>query len=209
MDFLCDKALNAWTDPNNLNTGWLTGLTDLDTRKDYVRQRIADYFVDMLSIGLTGFRIDAAKHIHPADLAVIFKKFKDGMGGQLPEDWFTWLEVLTGGESWLLVGDSDYSYSTFFENKMKEQGLTAEDIDKVKIWRRGYPVEPGNDGGRVSMTRKVIQNDDHNQQNDGSSSRDMHDQGCVLVKGCPVEKHRGFEIHLFENPDGVRDNDND
>lgn len=92
---------------------------------------------------------------------------------------------------------------------MKEQGLTAEDIDKVKIWRRGYPVEPGNDGGRVSMTRKVIQNDDHNQQNDGSSSRDMHDQGCVLVKGCPVEKHRGFEIHLFENPDGVRDNDND
>lgn len=163
----------------------------------------------MLSIGITGFRIDAAKHIHPKDFPVIFKKFKDGMGYELPADWFTWLEVLTGGESWLLVGDSDYSYSTFFTNKMKEQGLTDEDIVKVKIWWSGYPVEPHNDGGRVAVTRKVIQNDDHDQQNDGSSSRDLHDQGCVLVKGCSSEKHRAFEIHLFENPNGAPNNDND
>ena len=209
MDFHCDKACNSWANPMNLNTGWLTGLTDLDTSKEYVRQRIADYFVDLLSIGITGFRVDAAKHIHPVDLAAIFKKFKDGMGGDLPEDWFTWLEVLTGGESQLLMGDSDYSYSTFFENQMKLQGLTAEDIDKVKIWWSGYPTEPWLDGGRVAMTRKVIQNDDHDQQNDGSSSRDMHAQGCVLVKGCDPATHRAFEVHLFENPEGATDNDND
>ena len=209
MDFHCDKACNSWANPMNLNTGWLTGLTDLDTSKEYVRQRIADYFVDLLSIGVTGFRVDAAKHIHPTDLAAIFKKFKDGMGGDLPEDWFTWLEVLTGGESQLLMGDSEYSFSTFFENEMKKEGLTAEDIDKVKIWWSGYPTEPWNDGGRVAMTRKVIQNDDHDQQNDGSSSRDMHAQGCVLVKGCAPETHRAFEVHLFENPEGATDNDND
>ena len=147
MDFHCDKACNSWANPTNLNTGWLSGLADLDTSKEYVRQRIADYFVDLLSIGITGFRVDAAKHIHPIDLAAIFRKFKDGMGGELPEDWFTWLEVLTGGESRLLMGDSNYSFSTFFENQMKGQGLTDDDIEKVKIWWSGYPVEPHNDGG--------------------------------------------------------------
>ncbi|KAH0787915.1 Alpha amylase, catalytic domain containing protein [Histomonas meleagridis] len=210
MDFHCDKALNAWTDPNNMNTGWLTGLTDLDTSKDYVRTRIADYFVDLLSIGFSGFRVDAAKHIHPIDLAAIFAKLKERLGGSYPVDFFTWLEVLTGGESWLLVGDSEYSYSTYFSNQLKSQGLTDSEIDQIKIWWSGYPVEPDNDGGRVSKIRKVIQNEDHDQQNDGSSSRDMHDQGCVLVKGCEPAKHRAFEVKLFTDPYGNNvDNDND
>lgn len=209
MDFHCEKALNAWTDPNNLNTGWLVGLSDLDTSKDFVRQRIADFFIDLLSIGFSGFRIDAAKHIHPNDLAVIFAKFKEGLGGNIPEDWFTWLEVLTGGESWLLVRDSEYSFTTGLTNQMKAQGLSDEDIEKVKIWWSGYPVEPDNDEGTITRTRKVIQNDDHDQQSNGSSSRDMHDEGCVLVKGCDPDKHRGFEIKLFEDPKGAQDNDKD
>lgn len=36
MDFHCDKPCNAWTDANNLKTGWLTGSSNLDTSKDYV-----------------------------------------------------------------------------------------------------------------------------------------------------------------------------
>jgi alpha-amylase len=33
--------------------------------------------------------------------------------------------------------------------------------------------------------------------------------GCVLVKGCPVDEHRGFERTLFLSPPGADDNDND
>jgi len=209
MDFHCDKACNAWTDPNNLNTGWLTGLTDLDTSKDYVRQRIADYMVDLLSIGFTGFRVDAAKHIHPDDLAVIFGKFKAAMGGSYPVDFFTWLEVLTGGEGELLVRDSDYSFTTHLTSKLQEQGLTDTEIDQIKLWWAPYPVEPDLDQHRLSRTRKVIQNDDHDQQSSGSSSRDMHDQGSVLVKDKNPDKHRKFEIKLFEDPYGNGDVDND
>ena len=33
--------------------------------------------------------------------------------------------------------------------------------------------------------------------------------GCVLIKGCPVPEHRGFEVTLFANPYGSSDNDND
>ncbi|KAH0795927.1 Alpha amylase, catalytic domain containing protein [Histomonas meleagridis] len=209
MDFHCDKSLNSWTDPNIMNTGWLTGLTDLDTSKEFVRTRIADYFVDLLSIGFSGFRVDAAKHIHPIDLAAIFAKFKQRLGGSYPVDFFTWLEVITGGESQLLVGDSDYSYTTYFTNQLKSQGLTDTEINQIKIWWSGYPNEPDNDGGRLSRIRKVIQNDDHDQQNDGSSSRDMHDKGCVLVKGCDPNTHRMHEIKLFTDPYGGADNDND
>jgi len=208
-DFHCDKSLNSWTDPNILNTGWLVGLADLDTSKDYVRQRIADFFVDMLSIGFSGFRIDAAKHIHPKDIAAIIAKFKTGMGGKIPDDWITWLEVLTGGEAWLLVRDSEYSYTSGLTRELQAVGINNADVDKVKIWWSGYPNEPHNDAGTLSNTRKVIQNDDHDQQNDGSSSRDMHDKGCVLVKGCSPSNHRGYEVKLFESPYEVRDNDND
>ena len=57
-DFHCERALNSWTDPLDLNAGWLVGLVDLNTEKENVQQRIADYLVDLISIGFSGFRID-------------------------------------------------------------------------------------------------------------------------------------------------------
>ena len=36
MDFHCERILNSWTDPLDLNAGWLTGLTDLNTEKEHV-----------------------------------------------------------------------------------------------------------------------------------------------------------------------------
>ena len=70
-----------------------------------------------------------------------------------------------------------------------------------------YPKEPQNNP--AAKNRVVIQNDDHDQQNPGSSSRDMGPFGCVLVKNCPENEHRNFEIKLFESPNGVGNNDND
>jgi alpha-amylase len=95
-DFHCDRALNTWTDLFILNNGWLVGLTDIDTSKDNVRERQSAYLVDMLSLGASGFRFDAAKHVSPQDLSGILKKVQTKMGGQLPDDFFVWLEVLTG-----------------------------------------------------------------------------------------------------------------
>jgi len=70
LDFHCERPLNSWTDPLDLNAGWLTGLTDLNTERDNVRERIAAYLTDLIGIGISGFRIDAAKHIQPDDLVV-------------------------------------------------------------------------------------------------------------------------------------------
>jgi alpha-amylase len=141
-DFHCERSLNSWTDPFILNHGWLVGLSDLDTESDYVRERIAAYMTDLIGIGFSGFRVDAAKHIYPNSLAHIFKKLKDNLGGQLPDDFITYLEVIMGGEMGLLMcNDGEYNFGKSFENQMKAAGLSDADIYKVKIWESAYPKE--------------------------------------------------------------------
>ncbi|KAH8922494.1 carbohydrate-binding module family 20 protein [Atractiella rhizophila] len=49
----------------------LGGLADLATETDDVRAKLAAYANDLLSLGVSGFRLDAAKHIAIADLTNI------------------------------------------------------------------------------------------------------------------------------------------
>jgi len=199
-DFHCDRACNAWTNPFILNYGWLSGLTDLNTEKEYVQQRIADYLTELLSIGVSGVRIDAAKHIYPLSLAKIFKKLKDNLGGgEYPEDFSAYLEVLFGNEKELLLcGGGDYSYGQPFVDKMKSEGLSDDDIDKIKIWGSDYPKEfPICGYWEITPKRHVIGLDCHDDQNPGSSSRDMQDKGSVYIRERNSEKHRNFNIQMF------------
>ena len=203
-DFHCERSLNSWTDPNILSRGWLTGLTDLNTEKDYVRQRIADFITSMLSMGVSGIRVDAAKHIHPTDLAAIFKKLKDNLGGgELPEDFTAYLEVLFGGEKDLLMcGGGDYSFGKPFVNKMKAVGLSDSDILKIKIWGSDYPKEfPICGWWEIDPIRHAIGLDCHDDQFPGSSSRDMQDKGSVYVKERNAERHRYFLVQMFTRTD--------
>jgi alpha-amylase len=52
----------------------LVGLNDLKTESDYVRGKIAAYLNDLTSLGVAGFRIDAAKHIPNADIQNIVSR---------------------------------------------------------------------------------------------------------------------------------------
>ncbi|PPQ72965.1 hypothetical protein CVT24_000167 [Panaeolus cyanescens] len=204
-DFHCERSLNDWNSGELITRGWLVGLTDLNTEKPYVQDRIATYLADLLSIGFSGFRVDAAKHIAPKSLAEILARLKNKMGGSLPGDFITWLEVIIGGEASLMAcSGGEYSWYTNFNNKMSAAGLSNEDIQKVKIWSSDYPKEmPICGSWIIPPSRFAIQNDDHDQQNDGSSSRDMADKGSVLIKHKDVAAHRGFEVNLFAR----RDND--
>ena len=81
------------------------------------------------------------------------------------------------------------------------------EVNKIKLWDGLYPKEPNINP--ASKLRIVIQNDDHDQQNAISSIREMAHFGCVLVKNCPENEHRNFEIKLFESPFGVSNNSED
>ena len=67
----CTAQISNYQDRFNVQECELVGLADLDTGEEYVRGRIAAYMNDLLSLGVDGFRIDAAKHIAAADLANI------------------------------------------------------------------------------------------------------------------------------------------
>ncbi len=49
----------------------LANLADLDTGATYVRDRLAGYLNDLLSLGVDGFRMDASKHMPAGDIAAL------------------------------------------------------------------------------------------------------------------------------------------
>ncbi|MEW2634503.1 carbohydrate-binding module family 20 domain-containing protein [Streptomyces sp. NPDC048389] len=67
----CTSLINNYRDRGNVQNCELLGLADLDTGEEYVRDRIAGYLDDLLSLGVDGFRIDASKHMPADDLAAI------------------------------------------------------------------------------------------------------------------------------------------
>ncbi|MEU1086482.1 carbohydrate-binding module family 20 domain-containing protein [Streptomyces sp. NPDC005892] len=67
----CQAQISNYGDRANVQNCELVGLADLDTGEEYVRGKIAGYLNDLLSLGVDGFRIDAAKHTPAADLANI------------------------------------------------------------------------------------------------------------------------------------------
>lgn len=48
----------------------LVGLRDLNQGVSWVRDRIVEFLDKLVEIGVAGFRVDAAKHMWPADLDV-------------------------------------------------------------------------------------------------------------------------------------------
>lgn len=125
-----------------MNYGWLVGLADLNTENPYVQERIATYLATLLSVGFSGFRIDAAKHMGPNNIAQILARFKTKMGGSLPTNFITWLEIIIGGEKDLLAcSNNSYNWYTNFNTLMTAAGLTATEIAYVKIWSSDYPKE--------------------------------------------------------------------
>ncbi len=73
----CTSQVTNYQDRWNVQHCELVGLADLDTGEEYVRKTIAGYLNDLLSLGVDGFRIDAAKHIPAEDLANIKSRLSD------------------------------------------------------------------------------------------------------------------------------------
>ena len=55
----------------------LVALSDLRLEKNYVRDKIVEYLNKLINMGVAGFRVDAAKHIWPDDMEIIFSRVND------------------------------------------------------------------------------------------------------------------------------------
>lgn len=78
-----------YTSREQVQTCELVNLADLDTSSPHVRETIVTYLDDLLSLGVAGFRIDAAKHMAADDVQAIV--------GELPEGTRIVSEVIRGG----------------------------------------------------------------------------------------------------------------
>jgi alpha-amylase len=70
----CSSAtgeIEDWNDLTEVQECELLGLADLNTSSVKVQGKIIDYLKDLRSLGVKGFRIDAAKHIAVSDLKQI------------------------------------------------------------------------------------------------------------------------------------------
>jgi alpha-amylase len=72
----------------------LVGLSDLRTETPYVQAHLAAYLNKLIGYGVSGFRVDAAKHIGQADLAAIEARLHNTVDGTRP---YMALEVFGGG----------------------------------------------------------------------------------------------------------------
>lgn len=83
-----DDIVN-WTDRWEVQNCELVDLSDLATETSYVRGRLTAYLNDLISLGVDGFRVDAAKHLPTGDLGALY----DSLTG----DPYVFQEVIEGG----------------------------------------------------------------------------------------------------------------
>ena len=195
-DFHCRSGITNWQDSGELNGGWITELADLNTEKEYVQQRIADYFCELLSIGFSGLSIPNAKHIYPQSFASIFKKLKDNLGGGFPQDFISILQITFGFEKNILICERKLSsFGVYFTEMLESKGFSEEEINKIKIWNSGFPQEkPVCDDNiwKIDPERHALSlecPDDINQNN----------YYYTYIREKDIEKHRNLTIDMFSN----------
>ena len=93
----CSSSDGGIQDFNNKNQVFkcnLVGLEDLRTGTDKVQEELAGYLNKLLRYGVSGFRVDAAKHIGQDDLDAIYSRLNRTKDGVKP---YWALEVFQGG----------------------------------------------------------------------------------------------------------------
>lgn len=94
-----DDDIDNYNDPNEVRNCRLLSIADLKLSKDYVRDTIAGYLNHLISLGVAGFRVDAAKHMWPGDIRAVFGRLHDLNTSYFPTGTkpFIYLEVIDMG----------------------------------------------------------------------------------------------------------------
>uniref|UniRef100_A0A0C9QKZ2 Alpha-amylase n=1 Tax=Fopius arisanus TaxID=64838 RepID=A0A0C9QKZ2_9HYME len=111
-DFHRSCPLRNFSNPVEVRNCELVGLHDLDQSIEHVRERLLAFMNRAIDAGVAGFRIDAAKHMWPQDLRIIYSRLNDlnpSHGFPRNARPYIYQEVIdVGGE-----GVSKYEYNDF------------------------------------------------------------------------------------------------
>jgi alpha-amylase len=113
----------------------LLGLADLRTESDYVRDTLAGHLNDLMSLGVDGFRLDAAKHINDTDIAAIESK--------LSKPAYIYQEVMLNGVVTPSIYEGTGSVLEFtYGQKLKQQ--FQGNISNLRSFGESWGLEPAN-----------------------------------------------------------------
>ncbi len=145
----------------------LVGLSDLRTQSTKVRRQLAAYLNKLISYGVSGFRVDAAKHIGQTDLAAIEALLHRTADGTRP---FVALEVFPGGPGRLspwafqpvgtLLG-FDYAYQLQAAFKSYNNPPNDGNIGDLKVF--------GRDSGLLPSSKELVFVQNHDTERDNST----------------------------------------
>lgn len=76
-DFHPGCGIEDYNNDDQVRNCWLVGLADLDQSVEYVREKIIEYMNGLIDLGVAGFRVDAMKHMLPADIQKIFDQLNN------------------------------------------------------------------------------------------------------------------------------------
>ncbi|MFC8824325.1 carbohydrate-binding module family 20 domain-containing protein [Streptomyces sp. NPDC057137] len=184
----CRSQISNYGDRGNVQNCELVGLADLDTGEDYVRGRIATYLGDLLSLGVDGFRIDAAKHMPAADLANIKSRLSN------PGVYWKQEAIYGGGEA---VSPSEYlgtgDVQEFRYGRSLKQVFNNENLANLKNFGEGW--------GFMESGRSAVFVDNHDTERGGDTLNYKNGAAYTLANvfmlaypyGSP-DVHSGYEF---------------
>ena len=122
------SQIEDWSNVEEIQQCELLSLSDLNTSKANVREKLVNYLRELRNYGVAGFRVDAAKHIKASELKAIVDQFDSNttfisevIGDQPPQsdyyafghvfsfDWINQMRNIFGSNG-LLGGSADQNY---------------------------------------------------------------------------------------------------
>jgi len=117
--------IQDWNNRTQVQTCELSNLADLATETDYVRSRLAQNGNDLMSLGIDGFRLDAAKHMPVADITNIISRLN-------PKPQYVTQEVVSGdgetiqGSEYTSIGDvMEFRYTVQLQEAFSGNGISG------------------------------------------------------------------------------------
>ena len=178
----CPTADGTIDDFNNYTQVFkceLVGLADLRTESGKVRDTIAAYLNKLIGYGVSGFRVDAAKHIGQPDLAAIESRLHTTADGTKP---YLALEVGTGSpgrispQAFESVGSPlGFDFASQLESAFKSYTATpGGNIGDLKILGAGSGLLPSD------KTLAFVEN--HDTERNGSTLNYKSDSNTVATE---------------------------
>ncbi|MPW27492.1 alpha-amylase [Agarivorans sp. B2Z047] len=202
-DFHAGFCITNWTDVWESMNGRICGgngdpgLPDLDPN-DWVRAQQKSYVQAIKNMGVTGFRIDAAKHMTTWHINQVFD-------ANIKQDMYLFGEIITG------AGAGNADYDTFLEPYLRETSHSAYDFPLLKTLRDAFDVDgslealanPKSWGGAIDGIRALTFTITHDiPSNDGFRYQIMSEANEHLAYAYIMGRQEGVPM-VFSDATGV------